>query len=139
MAANFKIKFMFADAFTIEEEFPPPTTVAEAKTKLISSWPAGWAPTGRCAPRAACWRTRCCASPRVRGKVPRGLPPCAQPASQYVHLPCIRMSHGAVRCRCYYGSTGMRSRRTRAANCGSLELALLPARAGAECRVIASQ
>lgn len=40
MAANFKIKFMFADAFTIEEEFPPPTTVAEAKTKLISSWPA---------------------------------------------------------------------------------------------------
>ena len=42
MAANFKIKFMFADAVTIEEEFPPQTTVAEAKAKLISSsWPAG--------------------------------------------------------------------------------------------------
>lgn len=55
MAANYRIKFMFADAVTCEEEFPPQTTVAEAKTKLIgSSWPAGW--VGRHLPPAR--RTR---------------------------------------------------------------------------------
>lgn len=45
MAANYRIKFMFADAVTCEEEFSPQTTVGEAKTKLIgSSWPQGWPP-----------------------------------------------------------------------------------------------
>ena len=37
---EFRIKFLFADAQTIEETFPAQTTVAEAKTKLIASWPA---------------------------------------------------------------------------------------------------
>ena len=41
MAANFKVKFFFADATTIEETFPPQVTVAEAKSKLIASWPEG--------------------------------------------------------------------------------------------------
>jgi len=95
MAANFKIKFMFADAVTIEEEFPPQTTVAEAKAKLISSsWPAGWAPAGPCAPRAPCWRTRSCALPRDRGEPARGASPCAQPAARTCC--CSLAVHGSI-------------------------------------------
>ena len=41
MAADFKVKFFFADATTIEETFPPQVTVAEAKSKLIAAWPEG--------------------------------------------------------------------------------------------------
>jgi hypothetical protein len=61
MAANYRIKFMFADAVTCEEEFLPQTTVAEAKTKLIgSSWPEGLAATATRAPHAPRRRGRCC-------------------------------------------------------------------------------
>ena len=38
---DFRVKFFFADAQTIEETFPPSTTVADAKNKLIASWPEG--------------------------------------------------------------------------------------------------
>jgi hypothetical protein len=41
MAAEYKVKFFFADATTIEETFSPQVTVAEAKSKLIASWPEG--------------------------------------------------------------------------------------------------
>mmetsp|Transcript_42030 Transcript_42030/g.65717 ORF Transcript_42030/g.65717 Transcript_42030/m.65717 type:complete len:110 (-) Transcript_42030:140-469(-) len=38
---EYRVKFMFADAVTMEETFTLGTTVAEAKTKLIANWPAG--------------------------------------------------------------------------------------------------
>jgi len=41
---DFRVKFFFADAQTIEETFPPSTTVADAKNKLIASWPEGREP-----------------------------------------------------------------------------------------------
>jgi len=39
--SEFLIKFLFADASTMEETFGPEATVGEAKMKLISNWPAG--------------------------------------------------------------------------------------------------
>jgi len=85
MAANYRIKFMFADAVTCEEEFPPQTTVAEAKTKLIgSSWPAGLAAT--CHPRAARAPLARALLPISEGKRPivSGRLPCAQAVSLHV-------------------------------------------------------
>lgn len=45
MATAYNVKFMFADATVIEEEFAGGVTVIDAKLKLIGSWPEGEAPT----------------------------------------------------------------------------------------------
>ena len=44
MAADYRVKFLFVNAQTIEMTFPAAITVAEAKNKLIESWPAGAVP-----------------------------------------------------------------------------------------------
>jgi hypothetical protein len=38
---SYNIKFMFADASVMEDEFPMGASIQEAKLKLISNWPAG--------------------------------------------------------------------------------------------------
>ncbi len=38
---SYSVKFLFADATVIEEQFPSGISVQDAKLKLISSWPAG--------------------------------------------------------------------------------------------------
>jgi hypothetical protein len=39
--ADYKVKFLFADAVTIEQEFPGGVVVRDAKSTLIANWPAG--------------------------------------------------------------------------------------------------
>ena len=38
---DYKVKFLFADAVTIEQEFPGGVVVRDAKSTLIANWPAG--------------------------------------------------------------------------------------------------
>jgi len=38
--AQYRVKFFFADAVTMEETFPAQVTVAEAKSALLGKWPA---------------------------------------------------------------------------------------------------
>jgi hypothetical protein len=39
--ADYKVKFLFADAVTVEQEFPGGVVVRDAKSTLIANWPAG--------------------------------------------------------------------------------------------------
>mmetsp|Transcript_21177 Transcript_21177/g.42750 ORF Transcript_21177/g.42750 Transcript_21177/m.42750 type:complete len:113 (+) Transcript_21177:158-496(+) len=39
--ADYQIKFMFADATTMEETFDSTVTVMDAKQRMISNWPEG--------------------------------------------------------------------------------------------------
>ena len=61
MAAEYKVKFLFVNAQTIEMTFPAAITVAEAKNKLIESWPAGAVPL-----TLPAWPHKCAISTPIR-------------------------------------------------------------------------
>mmetsp|Transcript_16093 Transcript_16093/g.32218 ORF Transcript_16093/g.32218 Transcript_16093/m.32218 type:complete len:112 (+) Transcript_16093:163-498(+) len=42
--SSYNVKFMFADASTIEENFESGVTILDAKQKLIANWPSGKEP-----------------------------------------------------------------------------------------------